>query len=119
MIGFYEKRFNETGIMQNRMSPKMNIMLTVNDRSQALLLHDEPLGFSPSWVEFSRDERGVRIISDQGVELKAGVLINLIDYCQLDDVEDVLLVQVHEQQPVEGFIVPFINQFYGATAVGA
>jgi hypothetical protein len=90
----------------------MGFVLTVNDRHQAMLLHDMPLEFNPSWVEFSRDVRGIRIISMEGQELSTGVLINLIAWQQLDGVEQILLVLMKDQKPFEGYEVPFINQNY-------
>ena len=92
-----------------------NTVLTVNEIPKALLLHDTPLGFEPSWVEFSRDDRGVRIVSTEGVEFRTGVLINIIAWQQLDGVHDVLIVLVRDQVPVEGYEVPFINQDYNGT----
>lgn len=90
----------------------MGFVLTVNDRHQAMLLHDVPLDFSPSWVEFSRDVRGVRIISMEGSEFSTHVLVNLIEWQQLEGVEQILIVLMKDQKPHEGFEVPFINQNY-------
>ena len=99
----------------------MGFVLTVNDQHEAMLLHDEHLEFYPSWVEFSRDVRGIRIISMEGAEFSAGVLVNLVAWQQLDGVDQVLLVLMKNQLPVEGYELPFINQNYdtGATHVSA
>src|SRR6185295_2135705 len=90
----------------------MSFVLTVNEQHKAMLLHDVPLEFPPSWVEFSRDARGIRIISMEGAEFSAGVLINLIAWQQLEGVDHVLLVLMKDQKPFEGYEVPFINQNY-------
>ncbi len=99
----------------------MGFVLTVNDQQQAMLLHDEHLEFYPSWVEFSRDARGIRIISMEGAEFNAGVLVNLVAWQQLEGVDQVLLVLMKNQLPVEGYELPFINQNYdtGAAHVSA
>jgi hypothetical protein len=99
----------------------MGFVLTVNDQQQAMLLHDVRLEFHPSWVEFSRDVRGIRIISVEGAEFSAGVLINLAAWQQLDGVNQVLLVLMKDQMPAEGYELPFINQNYdpGAQHVSA
>ena len=90
----------------------MGYVLTVNEQHQAMLLYDVPLEDPPLWVEFSRDARGVRIISVEGREFSAGVLINLVAWQQLDGVDQVLLVLMKDQKPFEGYEVPFINQNY-------
>jgi hypothetical protein len=90
----------------------MNIVLTVNEQNQAMLMHDAPLGFAPNWVEFSWDQRGVRIISEEGREFKSGVLVNLVDWHQLDGVHEILLVQMRNQRPFEGYVIPFVSQDY-------
>ena len=94
------------------MAETKNIVLTLNDKNQAMLLHDVRFDFKPAWVEFSRDKRGVRIISDEGKEFTAGVLIDLVTWEQLDPICDVLLVRMENQKPVEGFLLPFISQHY-------
>jgi hypothetical protein len=90
----------------------MNIVLTVNDKNRAMLLHDTPLGFLPSWVEFSHDGRGVRIISLDGQEFTAGVIVKPETWRQLDNANGILLVQMQNQNPIEGYEVPFVNQYY-------
>ena len=88
----------------------MNIVLTVNEQSQAMLFHDMPLGFMPNWVEFSWDQRGIRIISNEGKEYSAGVLVNLVAWSQLNGVHEILLVRMENKKPLEGYLVPFISQ---------
>ncbi len=91
---------------------KMNIVLNVNDLDEAMLMHDAPLGFVPAWVEFSRDARGVRIVSEEGNEFVTGPLLNFESWDVLSRVSGVLVVQMHNQQPVQGYELPFINQDY-------
>ncbi len=94
----------------------MNILLTINENHQAMLVHDRPLGFHPAWVEFSRDMRGVRIISMEGKELKAGLTADPKVRALLDPLCDILLVRMENQKPAEGFKLPFINQYYDGPA---
>jgi hypothetical protein len=91
---------------------KMNMVLTVNDKQQAMLMHDQPLEFMPSWVEFSRDKRGVRIISEAGDEFVAGELATLTSWEILNGIDGILVVQMQNQKAVVGYTVPFINQDY-------
>jgi hypothetical protein len=91
---------------------KMNIVLTVNDKHQAMLLHDRPLDFMPSWVEFSRDRRGVRIISETGNEFVAGELATFTSWEILNSVDGILVVEMKDQKAVVGYTLPFVNQDY-------
>jgi hypothetical protein len=90
----------------------MNLILTVNDKIQASLFHDQPLGFMPAWVEFARDARGVRIIGEDGSEYLAGVMISKEILPYLDDVNDIILVHMRNGKPQEGYQVTFVNQYY-------
>ena len=94
----------------------MNVILTVNEEYRAMLMHDKPLGFIPSWVEFSRDKRGVRIIGNDGREFQGGVIFDAETSSHLDRVADVLLVQMKDQKPQEGYFIPFVNQHYEGLA---
>lgn len=102
----------------------MNVILTVNDRFQAILFHDAPFNFQPAWVEFARDARGVRIIGEDGQEYLAGVGVSKDVLQHLDDVNDILLVHMRDGQPLDGYKVTFVNQYYdtqrrkGANNVG-
>ncbi len=90
----------------------MNVLLTVNDKFQAMLFHDVPLNFMPAWVEFARDARGVRIIGEDGQEYLAGVMVSKEILHLLDDVNDILLVYMRDGKAIEGNLVTFINQYY-------
>ena len=102
----------------------MNVLLTVNDKFQAILFHDVPLNFVPAWVEFARDARGVRIIGEDGQEYLAGVMVSKDILKYLDDVNDIMLVHMSGGKAIEGYRVTFINQYYegqrrkGASNVG-
>ena len=89
----------------------MNVALTLSADNKAMLVYDEPIGFKPSWVETSADGQGLRIIGDDGDELKVGVFYQEINK-KLASVSDVLLVRMERGQAVEGRVVPFISQNY-------
>jgi hypothetical protein len=78
-----------------------------------MLAYDEKLGFIPGWVECAAGKHGIRIVSGEGAELPAGALYNGAVSARLQSVHDVLVVRFENNQPVEGFRVPFINQTYG------
>jgi hypothetical protein len=90
----------------------MNISLALSRNKKAILVYDEPLGFSPSWVESSADGRGLRIIGDAGEEYVAGFPDEktLLDIRHLNDL---FMVRMNGQEPVETFSVSFVNQNYG------
>jgi hypothetical protein len=90
----------------------MNVILTINQKFEAMLIHDEQLKFKPAWVEFSRDGRGIRVISEEGREFKAGVVLQpeLLEY--LPKVTQVTLVWMKNGKPLEGHDAVFINQYY-------
>lgn len=89
----------------------MNVALTLNHQNRAMLVYDQPLGFAPGWVECSMDGLGIRIISQEGREVRAGTLDRRA--CdRVGTLQDVLLVRIQGQQPVEGYMVPFISQTY-------
>lgn len=93
----------------------MSVLLTINDRNQVMLIYDRKLGFEPAWIEFSHDERGVRIISAEGKEFSAGAVIDKTTWKQVDSVCDALVVRMENQKPAEGFLLPFITQRYEET----
>ena len=86
--------------------------MTLSIDNKAMLVYDQPLGFAPSWVECSSDGQGLRIIGDDGHEMQMGVFFQEINR-KLLNINDVLLVRMEENKPVEGLTVPFISQSYG------
>jgi hypothetical protein len=89
----------------------MNIALTINKNNEATLLYDQPLRFTPAWVESSADGRGVRIVGENGEEYRAGIVQNAV-MTRLQKIYDVLLVRMEKQVPVEGYDLPFVSQQY-------
>jgi hypothetical protein len=90
----------------------MNIALTLSRNNKAILVYDQPLGFSPAWIESSEDGRGVRIIGDGGEEFVAGLLDNKI-VSRLHMLSDIILVRMQDRKPVESYKVSFVSQRYG------
>src|ERR1700743_1100053 len=90
----------------------MNLLLTVNSKFQAALFHDQALGFVPSWVEFARDGRGVRIIGEDGQEYLAGLVVAKDVLRYLDDVNDIVVIWIGDGKALDSYQVTFINQYY-------
>jgi hypothetical protein len=88
----------------------MKMVLSVNDRRQAMLMHDEPLGFQPYWCEYSPSYGGIRLVSREGREYKTGVTVLAEALDMLDDVTSVLIVQIVDKKAVEGYNVSFVKQ---------
>ncbi|HTK83506.1 MAG TPA: hypothetical protein VL625_00335 [Patescibacteria group bacterium] len=89
----------------------MNVALTLSRNNKAMLIYDQPLGFQPSWVETSADGEGLRVIGADGQSLKLGVFYRHIND-KLGQVGTVLMVQMGQDGPIEGFDVPFVSQTY-------
>ena len=89
----------------------MNIGLTLSRDNKALLIYDQPLGFSPAWIESSEDGRGVRIVGSEGQEFRAGLLDNKI-VSRLHMLRDIIMVRMENRKPVESYKVSFVSQRY-------
>lgn len=87
----------------------MNMALTLNENGQAMLVYDRPLGFIPSWVEVAQDGRGLRIISEEGMEYVAGHLDQAI-FSRLRHLDVIFLMRTGETAPGESFRLSFISQ---------
>ncbi len=90
----------------------MNIALALSQDNKAILVYDQPLGFSPAWIESSEDGRGMRIIGEEGQEYVAGLLYENV-FSRLSHLSDVFMVRMENRKPVESHRVSFINQCYG------
>jgi hypothetical protein len=89
----------------------MNVALTLSADNKAMLVYDQPLGFAPSWVECSADGEGLRIMSEDGREVRVGGFYK--DICgKFGEICDVLVVRMEKNEPAEGCRVPFISQRY-------
>ncbi len=88
----------------------MSMAIMLNDKNEAMLMHTEPLGFLPYWVEYSPDLGGVRLVSQDGMEFQTEVIILPGFEEKLKYVKKIMVVLMKEQKPVEGFSVSFIYQ---------
>ncbi|MCE7887433.1 MAG: hypothetical protein DYH13_08045 [Alphaproteobacteria bacterium PRO2] len=89
----------------------MNVALALGQDNRAILIYDEPLGFAPAWIESSEDGRGMRIIGEEGQEYLAGLLFDSY-FNQLLSLNDIMMVRMENDQPVESHKVSFVNQTY-------
>ena len=86
--------------------------MTINEQREAMLLHDLKLPFTPAWVEFARDGRGIRFIADDGRELQAELKVDKAADQALNNVNDILIVWMVNGKAQEGHVVTFVNQYY-------
>ncbi len=89
----------------------MGMVITINNKNEAMLIHSEPLGFRPYWVEYSKGS-GIRIVSQEGEEYTTSVQVKPEANGLLKGLSRILVVQVQDGKPVEGFQVSFISQDY-------
>lgn len=92
----------------------MNIALALCHDNKAMLVYDQPFQFIPAWIESAADGRGIRIIGEEGQEYVAGMPDSKI-ISKLMGLNDVLLVRMQAERPVECFTVTFVSQKYEET----
>jgi len=84
-------------------SPPNQMELLVNERGEALVVHDRPLSGTPEWAEYDRSARRLAILFEDGTSLDVGFAIDPSMDEYLQNAKTLLLVRMENMKPAEGY----------------
>ena len=88
----------------------IKVELIVNDRAEAMVLHDKPFFKELAWLEFNLDDHKLEFIMDDGDIRNFGIPIDPDLSKYLQNSFQVLMVEMNEEtgEPTEGAYLPLI-----------
>lgn len=89
---------------------EVGIVLTINARDRACLIHEGAFPATPVWVKYLTDKRKIKIIYDNGTEKIINYIMDDKLHKKLLNITKLFLIRTDNGKPVEGYDTTLLKE---------